>query len=350
MGKSATTFGILLIFVLLATVIFFMVKATGTSPAQAKGTPPPANQKREKDPAVKQFTVENPNPAPQKKQGPRIQRRSAEDPGGRFSGPPKPSRDRSQPPGGSNRRHQKQQGGSAAGKRTNLSVHLGALQGPAEYAFPTFAEYLLASESRDKPAEDPGRNVAITNQGSRSGGSLRTGRAGERPKPTKPQKDPNLDPSTPAEPRFITYKVQAGDSLWSIAVKHYGDGSKWEEIRKANPGLPGNGRDLRRDQILKIPVLPPPLPKKPAVVEKLPDNLRLYIIKRGDTTWDIVKEQYGAWSPHLAAEIRALNPRINLDFLRIGQAIRLPVVPGKGPKAPGPAQAEKEPERTPSRA
>jgi 5'-nucleotidase len=34
-----------------------------------------------------------------------------------------------------------------------------------------------------------------------------------------------------------TYTVQEGDTLWSIAEEHYGDGQRWEDIVEANPGL-----------------------------------------------------------------------------------------------------------------
>lgn len=47
------------------------------------------------------------------------------------------------------------------------------------------------------------------------------------------------------------YKIKAGDNLWNIAVRAYGDGFKWPEIAKANnlqnPGLIHSGN------ILKIP-------------------------------------------------------------------------------------------------
>lgn len=49
----------------------------------------------------------------------------------------------------------------------------------------------------------------------------------------------------------VSYKVVEGDSLWSIAVRSYGDGYKWTEIAKVNslqnPNLihPGN--------VLKLP-------------------------------------------------------------------------------------------------
>lgn len=46
-----------------------------------------------------------------------------------------------------------------------------------------------------------------------------------------------------------TYTVQAGDKLWDIAVRAYGDGYKWVEIARANnlndPNLIFSGNDLK---------------------------------------------------------------------------------------------------------
>lgn len=42
------------------------------------------------------------------------------------------------------------------------------------------------------------------------------------------------DPSLPAPVR--TYTVVAGDSLWKIAQKHYGNGAQYPKIISANPG------------------------------------------------------------------------------------------------------------------
>lgn len=38
-----------------------------------------------------------------------------------------------------------------------------------------------------------------------------------------------------AEPR--KHVIAAGDTLWSLSVKYYGDGKQWEKIVAANPGL-----------------------------------------------------------------------------------------------------------------
>jgi nucleoid-associated protein YgaU len=42
-----------------------------------------------------------------------------------------------------------------------------------------------------------------------------------------------IDPSLP--PPVRTYTVVAGDSLWKIAQKHYGNGSEYPKIIAANP-------------------------------------------------------------------------------------------------------------------
>jgi len=55
-------------------------------------------------------------------------------------------------------------------------------------------------------------------------------------------------PSAPAEG---THTIVAGDTLWAIAKKTYGAGSKWKTIADANPGV--NANDLTIGSTLKIP-------------------------------------------------------------------------------------------------
>lgn len=49
------------------------------------------------------------------------------------------------------------------------------------------------------------------------------------------------------------YSVVAGDSLWKIAVKKYGNGYKWTEIAKANNIDQKNYGNLEVGQKLKLP-------------------------------------------------------------------------------------------------
>lgn len=50
------------------------------------------------------------------------------------------------------------------------------------------------------------------------------------------------------------YTVKKGDSLWAIAQKHFGDGSRWKEIYASNKGtVGGNPNLILPGQNLKLP-------------------------------------------------------------------------------------------------
>lgn len=61
------------------------------------------------------------------------------------------------------------------------------------------------------------------------------------------------DAQSPEQPTASgnTYTVQRGDTLWSIANDHYGDGQRWQDIVKANPGL--NSETLAVGQQITLP-------------------------------------------------------------------------------------------------
>lgn len=71
------------------------------------------------------------------------------------------------------------------------------------------------------------------------------------PKKNKPaaKKRPSTKPPAPK-----THTVVKGDSLWKIAERVYGDGSKWETIYKANKSVVGkNPNFIKPGQKLVIP-------------------------------------------------------------------------------------------------
>lgn len=57
----------------------------------------------------------------------------------------------------------------------------------------------------------------------------------------------------PAEPRFHT--VAKGDTLWAVATKEYGDGSKYTEIFEANKPMLTDPDKIYPGQVLRIPEL-----------------------------------------------------------------------------------------------
>lgn len=52
---------------------------------------------------------------------------------------------------------------------------------------------------------------------------------------------------------FMTYVVQAGDSLSAIAKKFYGDANRWTEIWEANKDKVSDPNQISVGQELRIP-------------------------------------------------------------------------------------------------
>ena len=48
-----------------------------------------------------------------------------------------------------------------------------------------------------------------------------------------------------------TYDIKPGDTYWSIATRHLGDGKRWQEIERLNPAL--NRNDLAIGQLITLP-------------------------------------------------------------------------------------------------
>ena len=56
-----------------------------------------------------------------------------------------------------------------------------------------------------------------------------------------------------ATPEVRTYAVAAGDSLSKIALKFYGNASRWPEIYEANHALLAKQHSLSIGMVLRIP-------------------------------------------------------------------------------------------------
>ena len=104
--------------------------------------------------------------------------------------------------------------------------------------------------------EELGGNVTAEQYGKAAGRITVVGEAAQpepEPEPVAPvEPQPEPEPEKPAVSTGI-YTVQPGDYLGKIAAKIYGDGSKWIDIYKANPGTISNPNEIWVGQILVIP-------------------------------------------------------------------------------------------------
>ncbi len=149
----------------------------------------------------------------------------------------------------------------------------------------------------------------------------------------------------PTLARERTHVVAEGESLWKIAERHYGDGSKWTKIRDRNPKLVDEDGIVRAGVKLAIPLevavaatapeagkpagkpattpTRPTSPSTPKADEKKPaSKSRTYVVKRGDSLGEIAQRELG--SARRWQEIVKLNGIEDPDHVPAGVTLRLP--------------------------
>ncbi len=162
---------------------------------------------------------------------------------------------------------------------------------------------------------------------------------------------PPVDPNPPSVPAPAVskqetllplekeeYTTEAGDTPWVLAVLLLGDGTRWQDIVAANPGLAQGGRAPDKETALpaglrvKAPKDGAPKPDNP--VEPPPSGRPTeHKIAAGDTLSAIMQRYYGESSMFVQKEILAANPDLDPEVLQVNASIKLPVIPGKGPKS-----------------
>ncbi|MBX3363544.1 MAG: LysM peptidoglycan-binding domain-containing protein [Phycisphaeraceae bacterium] len=189
----------------------------------------------------------------------------------------------------------------------------------------------------------------------------------------RPLNDPLIprerEPSTtPAQPRTappadntLWHTVQNGESLYSIARKHYGDGNVWRRIAEANPQRIGPNNTVRPGVRLIIPgvtVNEPVRPDAPTATPPAGTNTgqpgaraetasdtrsRTYTVKSGDSLSTIAQRELG--SVTRMPELLALNKDkiSDPDDIWVGLVLRLPQGSSTQPTAQPPAPASGRP-------
>lgn len=165
----------------------------------------------------------------------------------------------------------------------------------------------------------------------------------EEPTPTTPSTPDTSEPSAPSEPAPASdgakvHVVVKGDTLTKLAVKYYGDASKWAHIFHANtPPLHSDPNSLVVGWKLTIPKV---VDSKPSTATKT------YTVKRGDTLYDITKDQTGDasldnWKPLYEANKDVVGSDPDLIFP--GQVLSLPWSDSKPAPAVPTAPAKPKP-------
>lgn len=109
-------------------------------------------------------------------------------------------------------------------------------------------------------------------------------------------------------------QVQRGDSLWILARRHLGRGSRWPELLQFNPGLANDPGVLRLGSTIVVP--------KESTRGDPPSQLSV-TLQKGDTLWSVARAHFGrgaAWGC-----IARVNPQLHdLEHLAVGLAVRMP--------------------------
>lgn len=121
-----------------------------------------------------------------------------------------------------------------------------------------------------------------------------------------------------------------GDTLWDIADKALGDGTRVDEIVGLNPRLGQNVRSLRAGQVIQLPAdAQIPAARRPvarAAVEQVGTEAEggTHVVVPGDTMWDIVEDHYGHVDGDLVLEVAAASNIADPSRIVAGDRVVLP--------------------------
>jgi DNA-binding SARP family transcriptional activator/nucleoid-associated protein YgaU len=227
-----------------------------------------------------------------------------------------------------------------------------------------FAGYLIGSVMMSiGPMTLPaGASVPTTFPSSLATGPAVTASAATTP-PTAPAQQGATTPDAPAPaPVTTTVVVQRGDSPWSLAESHLGDGLRWRELWEMNKarvqpdGAVWSSVDgtIRPGWELEVPAAPG-TPAAPAAASDAPGEVT---VAPGDNFWALAEgdlqhawgrdasdaEVAGHWQVVVDANADRLAPPGDPDLIFPGQSFSMPAAPADPAAPPAPATPPVVPE------
>jgi nucleoid-associated protein YgaU len=195
------------------------------------------------------------------------------------------------------------------------SVPVSSPEGGASTAAPTGAE-------STNSATNPATESAAANQPA----SLTAVPPPPNPQPVAPPSTPAPSPSVP--PRLTEYVIRENESMWTIALDWFGDGTKWDLIAKANPLIDPD--QMQVGQKINLPPKDATREPAPALPPRVPASsgaagATTHVVASGDTLAKLARSYYGnvaKWTDIYEAN-RAL---IGADpgALKVGMKLAIP--------------------------
>ncbi|GMU39430.1 MAG: hypothetical protein AMXMBFR23_02960 [Chloroflexota bacterium] len=148
---------------------------------------------------------------------------------------------------------------------------------------------------------------------------------------------PPMSPGSEHDATFIEYTVVRGDSLWDIARRLYGDGSRYVELWEFNRERTMTGGERFTDPRVIQPgwVLHVPLPTVNLSVD---GQSAVYRVERGDDLWSIAARFLGdgfrwteIWELNRHEEMVDARSFTNPNVLHTGWRLRLPLSAATAP-------------------
>ncbi|MEK7690090.1 MAG: LysM peptidoglycan-binding domain-containing protein [Bdellovibrionota bacterium] len=144
----------------------------------------------------------------------------------------------------------------------------------------------IENSGTSEEAPPPGSDSATSEPPPAEAPASDSAAAPEAPAPTESSDESAAAPSVAGTGEFVSYTVQAGDTLMKIAFENYGDLYQWKRILEANRDKITDPNALAAGMSIQLEKA-----ANPPIIEQ---NGEKYQIRSGDTLGSISKGVYGA--------------------------------------------------------